>query len=105
MKNMTHFACILVLIAGYGLLVLAPALYLVGEPAAANLRNYVRGGGHLMVSYFSGIVDAADTVPPGASPGPLRDLLGLEIHEFLPLREPRQSLREAIKLCEDARPV
>lgn len=73
-------------LSGYDL-VLAPALYLVGEPAAANLRNYVRDGGHLMVSYFSGIVDAADTVPPGASPGPLRDLLGLEIHEFLPLRE------------------
>lgn len=73
-------------LSGYDL-VLAPALYLVGEPAAANLRNYVRGGGHLMVSYFSGIVDATDTVPPGASPGPLRDLLGLEIHEFLPLRE------------------
>ncbi|MCT9623652.1 beta-galactosidase [Pseudarthrobacter equi] len=68
-------------------LVLAPALYLVGELAAANLRNYVQGGGHLMVSYFSGIVDATDTVPAGASPGPLRDLLGLEIHEFLPLRE------------------
>ncbi len=73
-------------LSGYDL-VLAPALYLVGEPAAANLRNYVRGGGHLVVSYFSGIVDATDTVPPGASPGPLRDLLGLEIHEFLPLRE------------------
>jgi len=73
-------------LSGYDL-VLAPALYLVGEPAAANLRDYVRDGGHLMVSYFSGIVDATDTVPPGASPGPLRDLLGLEIHEFLPLRE------------------
>ena len=73
-------------LSGYDL-VLAPALYLVGELAAANLRNYVQGGGHLMVSYFSGIVDATDTVPAGASPGPLRDLLGLEIHEFLPLRE------------------
>ncbi|MCY1676214.1 beta-galactosidase [Pseudarthrobacter sp. SL88] len=73
-------------LSGYDL-VLAPALYLVGELAAANLRNYVQGGGHLVVSYFSGIVDATDTVPAGASPGPLRDLLGLEIHEFLPLRE------------------
>ncbi|WP_432245472.1 beta-galactosidase [Arthrobacter sp. G.S.26] len=73
-------------LSGYDL-VLAPALYLVGDAAAANLGRYVSGGGHLMVSYFSGIVDATDTVPPGASPGPLRDLLGLEIHEFLPLRE------------------
>jgi beta-galactosidase len=72
-------------LSGYDL-VLAPALYLVGERAAANLRGYVDGGGHLMVSYFSGIVDSNDTVPDGASPGGLRDVLGLEIHEFLPLR-------------------
>lgn len=68
-------------------LVLAPALYLIGEKAAANLREYVDGGGHFLVSYFSGIVDGNDTVPAGASPGALRDILGLEIHEFLPLRE------------------
>ncbi|WP_104175554.1 beta-galactosidase [Arthrobacter sp. Y81] len=72
-------------LSGYDL-VLAPALYLVGDAAAANLRGYVDGGGHLLVSYFSGIVDSNDTVPAGASPGGLRDVLGLEIHEFLPLR-------------------
>ena len=72
-------------LSGYDL-VLAPALYLVGDKAAANLRDYVDGGGHLLVSYFSGIVDSNDTVPAGASPGGLRDVLGLEIHEFLPLR-------------------
>ncbi|MEJ1114425.1 beta-galactosidase [Paenarthrobacter sp. CCNWLY172] len=73
-------------LSGYDL-VLAPALYLVGDKASANLGRYVHDGGHLMVSYFSGIVDNNDTVPAGASPGGLRDVLGLEIHEFLPLRE------------------
>lgn len=73
-------------LSGYDLVV-APALYLVGDKAAANLKNYVRGGGNLLVSYFSGVVDANDTVPAGASPGALREVLGLEIHEFLPLRE------------------
>ena len=73
-------------LSGYDL-VLAPALYLVGDKASANLSRYVHDGGHMMVSYFSGIVDSNDTVPAGASPGGLRDVLGLEIHEFLPLRE------------------
>lgn len=73
-------------LSGYDL-VLAPALYLVGDKASANLSHYVHDGGHLLVSYFSGIVDTNDTVPAGASPGGLRDVLGLEIHEFLPLRE------------------
>lgn len=73
-------------LSGYGI-VIAPALYLLGDTAAANLNSYVSSGGHLLVSYFSGIVNANDTVHPGAAPGALRDVLGLEIHEFLPLRE------------------
>jgi beta-galactosidase len=83
-------------LSGYDL-VLAPALYLVGDKAADNLKKYVSDGGNLLVSYFSGIVDANDTVPVGASPGALRDVLGLEIHEFLPLRE-----NEAVTLSSGA---
>ncbi|MFC7328426.1 beta-galactosidase [Marinactinospora rubrisoli] len=67
-------------------LVVVPALYLTTPAAAANLRRYVEAGGTLLVSYFSGIVDANDALHPGAMPGALRDLLGLEIEEFLPLR-------------------
>lgn len=73
-------------LSGYDI-VLAPALYLIGDAAAANLNSYVSGGGHLLVSYFSGIVNSNDTVHPGAAPGALRNILGLEIHEFLPLHE------------------
>ncbi len=40
-----------------------------------------------MVSYFSGIVDGNDTVHPGGHPGAFRELLGLSVEEFLPLRE------------------
>ncbi|GAA1742734.1 beta-galactosidase [Luedemannella helvata] len=68
-------------------LVVVPSLYLTTPAAAANLRAYVDGGGSVVVSYFSGIVDADDAVYPGAYPGALRDLLGLEVEEFLPLRE------------------
>jgi beta-galactosidase len=66
-------------------LVVVPSLYLVSERAARNLSRYVEEGGQLVVSFFSGIVDEHDTVPPGPHPGALRDLLGLEIEEFHPL--------------------
>ncbi|WP_033343838.1 beta-galactosidase [Catenuloplanes japonicus] len=66
-------------------LVIAPASYLLTASAAANLREYVAGGGTLVVSYFSGIVDENDAVHPGAYPGALRDVLGLRVEEFLPL--------------------
>jgi beta-galactosidase len=38
------------------------------------------------VSFFSGIVDEHDTVHSGPYPGALRDLLGLWVEEFHPLR-------------------
>jgi len=67
-------------------LVIVPALYLATEQAAANLRRYVEGGGTLVVSCFSGIVDADDRVYLGPYPGALRDVLGLTVEEWRPLR-------------------
>jgi beta-galactosidase len=71
-------------------LVLVPSLYLTTPAAAANLTAYVENGGTLVVSYFSGIVDENDTVHPGGHPGALRELLGVEVEEFLPLRAGEQ---------------
>jgi beta-galactosidase len=67
-------------------LVVVPSLYLTSAAAAANLRQFVAAGGTVLVSYFSGIVDGDDAVHPGGHPGALRDLLGLTVEEFLPLR-------------------
>ncbi|MFC7387630.1 beta-galactosidase [Sphaerisporangium rhizosphaerae] len=73
-------------LSGYRLVV-APSLYLLTEAGAKNLRRYVEAGGHLFVSYFSGIVDEHDAVHAGPYPGALRDVLGLSVEEFHPLRE------------------
>ncbi|HKT04275.1 MAG TPA: beta-galactosidase [Rugosimonospora sp.] len=72
-------------LSGYPL-VLVPSLYLTTPAGAANLTGYARGGGTVVVSYFSGIVDEHDTIHPGGHPGALRGLLGVEVEEFLPLR-------------------
>lgn len=73
-------------LSGYDL-VLAPASYAVSPAAKENLAAYVAGGGNLVASYFSGIVDDKDAVPAGGYPGQLRDVLGLVVSEWLPLRE------------------
>lgn len=70
-------------LSGYDL-VLVPSLYLVSAETGGNLTRYVERGGRLLVSYFSGIVDEHETVHPGGYPGPLRDVLGLQVEEFLP---------------------
>ncbi|HLI38365.1 MAG TPA: beta-galactosidase [Streptosporangiaceae bacterium] len=71
-------------LSGYKLVV-APSLYMCGEDAAANLAGFVRAGGRLLVSFFSGVTDPCDRVHPGGCPGPLRPLLGLRVEEFWPL--------------------
>jgi beta-galactosidase len=70
--------------AGYPVVV-APILHVVPAALADRLRDYVAGGGHLVTTYFSGIVDENDHVWPGGYPGALRDLLGIRIEEFAPL--------------------
>ena len=70
-------------LGGYDLIVV-PSLYLCSASTGARLTDYVRTGGRLLVSYFSGIVDTTDAVHHGGGPGPLRDVLGLSIEEFLP---------------------
>jgi len=67
-------------------LVLAPSSYLLTDAASRRISDFVSGGGVFLASYFSGIVDVNDTVPSGAYPGQLRDVLGLRVEEFLPLR-------------------
>ncbi|MDQ6751916.1 MAG: beta-galactosidase [Actinomycetota bacterium] len=76
-------------LSGYRLVV-APMLYLLTDDGAANLERFVAGGGHLVVTYFSGIVDAndhirMDPISGGGYPGAFAELLGVRMEEFFPL--------------------
>ncbi len=66
-------------------LVIAPNLYLVTDEAAENVRRFVAEGGTLLMSFFSGIVDARDHIRLGGYPAPFRELLGLLIEDFVPM--------------------
>jgi beta-galactosidase len=67
--------------------VVVPTLYLADDAAAEAVRSYVASGGHLLVTYFSGIVDENDHVRPGGYPGAFKDVLGVHVEEFAPLLE------------------
>lgn len=66
-------------------LVVAPTLHVLPEATAERLTGYAEGGGHLVTTFFSGVVDGNDHVHLGGYPGPLRDLLGVRVEEFAPL--------------------
>ena len=71
-------------LSGYRL-ILVPALYLVTDAGAENVRRFVADGGTALITFFSGIVDSHDRVRLGGYPAPWRDLLGLRIEELAPL--------------------
>ena len=65
--------------------VIVPTLYLSTDATTDALEKFVSGGGHALVSYFSGIVDESNRVREGGYPGAFRDLLGIRVDEFYPL--------------------
>ncbi|MFJ7244694.1 beta-galactosidase [Kitasatospora sp. NPDC098652] len=69
-------------------LVLAPALFLLTDAGAENLRRYVADGGTLLVQHFSGVVDEHLHSRLGGYPAaPLREALGIRAEEYRPLRQ------------------
>ncbi|WP_399920747.1 beta-galactosidase [Streptomyces kanamyceticus] len=66
-------------------LLIAPVLHVIPETLAKDLNGYVESGGHLVTTYFSGVVDENDHIWLGGHPGALRELLGIRIEEFGPL--------------------
>lgn len=68
-------------------LVIAPTVYLTSDQAAANLISYVDGGGTILMTFFSGIVDQNDQVRLGGDHQPFKEMLGLEVEEIAPQAE------------------
>lgn len=66
-------------------LVILPATYLLTDQAAQRIEEYVAGGGRLVASYLSGIVDQDNTIRLGGYPGALRNVLGGWSEELHPL--------------------
>lgn len=64
----------------YDLLVV-PMLYLMSEETVSRLDTYVKNGGHLVMTYISGMVDEHDLVYPNTWPEKLSQTFGLNILE------------------------
>ncbi|QQQ77045.1 beta-galactosidase [Saccharothrix sp. 6-C] len=65
-------------------LVVVPALY--GVDDASPYEEHVAAGGHVLVTYLSGVTDTRGHVHLGGYPGAFRELLGVRTEEFHPLR-------------------
>ena len=63
-------------LSGYDLVV-APLLFMIRDGYDAKLREYVKNGGHLLMTYFSVVVDDTDLAWLGGAPHGLTEVLGV----------------------------
>ncbi|MEO5888379.1 MAG: beta-galactosidase trimerization domain-containing protein, partial [Anaerolineales bacterium] len=63
-------------------LVIAPALHILTEEVAAHLREYVYGGGTLVVTPRTGVKDIDNVVVNQPLPGLISDVLGIIVEEY-----------------------
>ncbi|MEV4570724.1 beta-galactosidase [Nonomuraea sp. NPDC049419] len=70
---------------GYKVLVV-PNAYLIDDAGAARIKAFARDGGTVIMSFFSGVVDADNRVRPDGYPGAFRRLIGAKIDEYWPAR-------------------
>jgi beta-galactosidase len=66
---------------GYKLLI-APVMYMTKPGMDERIREFVKGGGTFVATFFSGYVDESDLVILGGYPGKLRDILGVWVEEI-----------------------
>jgi beta-galactosidase len=68
--------------------VVAPPLYVASDALLERLVEYVRAGGHLVLTLKSGFCDEYSTVRHALAPGPLREAAGFHYQEFSNLKKP-----------------
>jgi len=69
---------------GYGL-VIAPALLILNENRVEQLTNFVKRGGHLVLTIRCGMKDEYNALLPSRQPGPLADIAGVKVEEYYAL--------------------
>ncbi|MQA18475.1 beta-galactosidase [Rugamonas rivuli] len=69
-------------------LLIVPPLYVADDALLQRIADYVRKGGHVVMSFKSGFANENAAVRWTMAPGPLREVLGFHYQEFSNLAQP-----------------
>ncbi|MBV4126557.1 beta-galactosidase [Bifidobacterium sp. MSK.13.7] len=83
-------------------MVVLPSVYLLSEETTRRVRDYVVGGGRLVVTYYTGISDEKDHVWLGGYPGSIRDVIGVRVEEFMPMGDDFTGVPDRLELSNGA---
>ncbi len=82
-------------------LVIVPILYIADEALLGKLSEYVKNGGHVLMTFKSGFCDENSTVRWVRQPGPLRQAAGFSYQEFSNLEKPLALKGDPFKAGEE----
>lgn len=83
-------------------MVVLPSVYLLSEETTRRVRDYVVGGGRLVVTYYTGISDEKDHVWLGGYPGSIRDVVGVRVEELMPMGDDFTGVPDRLELSNGA---
>ena len=69
-------------------LLIVPALYIADDALLQRISDYVKGGGHVVMTFKSGFANENSAVRWVRAPGPLREAAGFSYQEFSNLEHP-----------------
>jgi beta-galactosidase len=69
-------------------LLIVPALYIADDALLQRIADYVKQGGHVVMTFKSGFANENSTVRWVRAPGPLREAAGINYQEFSSLEKP-----------------
>jgi beta-galactosidase len=69
-------------------LLIVPALYIADDALLQRISDYVRNGGHVVMTFKSGFANENSAVRWVRAPGPLREAAGFSYQEFSNLEKP-----------------
>jgi len=69
-------------------LLIVPVLYIADDALLQRLSDYVKNGGHIVMTFKSGFANENTAVRPVRAPGPLREAAGFNYQEFSNLEHP-----------------
>jgi len=69
-------------------LLIVPALYVADDALLQKISDYVKAGGHVLMTFKSGFTNENDAVRWQRAPGPLREAAGFNYQEFSNLEKP-----------------
>jgi beta-galactosidase len=69
-------------------LLIVPALYIADDALLQRISDYVKNGGHVVMTFKSGFANENNAVRWVRAPGPLREAAGISYQEFSNLEKP-----------------